>query len=194
MNNPLYLFVGKSSSGKTTIASKLEECYGYKQVFSYTTREPRYEGEIGHIFITNEEFSKLGELAAYTLYNGHRYGTTFEQLNECHIYVVDIPGVKTLLDKCKNYNRKICVIYFDVSVYNRIQRMINRGDSDTQIVSRLLQDERDDWYDELDSLIWHYANIEHIDVVLQKVDANDILSNVTSKVSYYMNKYEEGTE
>ena len=191
MNNPLYLFVGKSSSGKTTIASKLEEKYGYRQVFSYTTRKPRYEGEIGHIFVSEEEFNNLGELAAYTLYHGHRYGTTFEQLNECNLYVIDIPGVKTLLDKCKDYNRKICVIYFDVSVYNRIQRMLNRGDSDTQIVSRLLNDEKDDWYRQLETLVWHYANNEHMDITLHKVDANSMLSDVMSQVVYYMNKCEE---
>ena len=52
MNKPLYLFVGKSASGKTTTADLLEKRYGHKQVYSYCTRKPRYEGEIGHIFIS----------------------------------------------------------------------------------------------------------------------------------------------
>jgi guanylate kinase len=191
MNDTLYLFVGKSSSGKTTVASQLEEKYGCKQVFSYTTRAPRYDGEIGHIFISNKEFDALGELAAYTVYNGYRYGTTFKQLNECNVYVIDIPGVQTLLEKCKDYRRKICVIYFDASVYNRIQRMSHRGDSDSQIVSRLLTDEKDDWHKQLDSLVWHYANNEHMNIVLHKVDADNMLSDVLSQVVYYMNKCEE---
>lgn len=191
MNEPLYLFVGKSSSGKTTVASKLEERYGMKQVFSYTTRPPRYDGEIGHIFLTGDEFNELGELAAYTNYNGCRYGTTFEQLNECSLYVVDVAGVKTLLERCRNYHRPIRVIYFDTSIYNRIQRMLNRGDSDTQIISRLLQDEKDDWYDQLNSLVWHYANNEHMGVELYQVDANKNLSDVVSQVVYYMDKYKE---
>lgn len=191
MDNPLFLFVGKSSSGKTTVASKLEEKYGCSQVQSYTTRKPRYDGEIGHIFVTNEEFNNLGELAAYTYYNSNHYGTTFKQLDECDIYVIDVPGVKTLLEKCKNYNRPICIIYFDSTVYNRINRMLDRGDGDMQIVSRLLQDEKDDWYDQLDSLVWHYANNEHMSIELYQVDANNNLSAVVTQVLYYINKHKE---
>ena len=99
MNKPLFLFVGKSASGKTTAANFLEEKYDHIQVQSYTTRPPRYEGETGHIFVTDNEFDGLGELAAYTEYNGNRYGTTVEQLNKCTIYVIDVPGVETLLEK-----------------------------------------------------------------------------------------------
>ena len=58
MNNPLFLFVGKSASGKTTIANRLEEKYNHIQVQSYTTRPPRYEGEVGHIFVTDDEGKK----------------------------------------------------------------------------------------------------------------------------------------
>lgn len=189
MNKPLFLFVGKSSSGKTTVANNLEERYGGKQVFSYTTRAPRHDGEIGHVFITDDEFDNLGELAAYTFYNGHRYGTTFHQLDECNIYVVDVHGVQTLLEKCKNYNRTICIVYFDATVYNRIHRMLDRGDSDMQIIARLLQDEKDDWYDQLDSLVWHYANNEHMPIELYKVNANSALQEVTEQILYYMRNH-----
>ena len=41
MNNPLYLFVGESASGKTTIADILEQKYGHKQV--WLTLEEAYE-------------------------------------------------------------------------------------------------------------------------------------------------------
>ena len=46
-NNCLFLIVGASGSGKTTIANTLEERYGYKQIQSYTTRPKRYETECG---------------------------------------------------------------------------------------------------------------------------------------------------
>ena len=111
MNKPLYLFVGRSASGKTTIANILEEKHGYKQVQSYTTRPPRYNGEVGHVFISENEFDNLGELAAYTEYNGYRYCTTVEQLQECDVYVIDVLGVETLLKK--NINRPIVIIYFN---------------------------------------------------------------------------------
>lgn len=192
MNKPLFLFVGRSASGKTTVANLLNDQYGYKQVWSYTTRPPRSNNEPGHIFISESEFENLGELAAYTFYNNYHYGTTFEQLNECDIYVIDVNGVQSLLEKCKKYNRVISVIYFDSTVYTRINRMTERHDSDMQIIARLLQDEKDDWYNQLDSLVWHYSKIEGIDIDLYKVDANKGLPVVMEQVLYYMNKHLEG--
>ena len=150
-NKPIYLFVGKSASGKTTIANMLE-ADGYTQVSSYTTRPPRYEGEIGHIFVSDEEYDKLENIIASTLYNGYRYCTTLEQLQKVDLYVVDVEGVRTLLDNYDLLNRRIEIIYFTTDVYHRIQRMLERGDSDTQIVGRLLNDEKDDWPQELLSL------------------------------------------
>ena len=80
MTKPLLLFVGPSGSGKTTIANMMELECGYHQVQSYTTRKPRYKGETGHIFISNEDFDRLGEFAAYTVYNGNKYGTTVSEI------------------------------------------------------------------------------------------------------------------
>lgn len=190
MNKSLFLFVGKSASGKSTIANLLEQKYGYKQVQSYTTRPPRYDGEPGHIFVTKEEFSNLGELAAYTLYNGNEYGTTFKQLEECDIYVIDVPGVETLLQKNK-IKRPICIIYFDTTVRTRINRMVERGASDMEIVSRLYHDEEYDWEKKLDSLIWHYTKIDNRDVELNLVNANDNKEAVLELVLYYMRRYVE---
>lgn len=185
MSETLYLFVGKSASGKTTVANILEQKYGYKQVSSYTTRPQRYEGEIGHIFVNDNEFDCLGELVAYTEYNGYRYGTTTKQLDECDIYVVDIPGVETLL---KNYQtkRNIVVIYFDATVFTRINRMLERHDNDMTIISRLLQDEKDDWFKQLDHLVWHYNRIVCRDVDLHSINANLNLDAVLEMTQYYM--------
>lgn len=191
MNKPLFLFVGRSASGKTTVANMLVEKYGYKQVESYTTRLPRFDGETGHIFVSEEEFRNLGELAAYTFYNNHHYGTTFAQLSECDIYVIDVPGVESLLEKLQNDTRPICVVYFDASVYNRILRMADRHDSDMMIISRLLEDEKDDWFKKLDSLVWHYSNIIGKYVELYSVNANSNLRDVIELVLYYMKEYME---
>lgn len=189
MNKPLFLFVGRSASGKTTIANFLAQKHGYKQVESYTTRSPRFDGESGHIFVSEEEFKNLGELAAYTFYNGNHYGTTLEQLNECDIYVVDIPGVETLLKKLKDDTRPICIFYFDASVYNRILRMIDRHDGDVMIISRLLEDEKLDWFKKLDSLVWHYNNIVGKDVQFYDINANSKPESVMDLVLYYMKRY-----
>ena len=182
MSKPLLLFVGPSGSGKTTIANILEEQYEYSQVQSYTTRRPRYEGEIGHIFISEEEFNSLGELAAYTVYNGNKYGTTVKQLDECDIYVIDIDGVKTLL---KNYktDRSICIVYFSTSVYTRINRMLKRHDHDAAIISRLLEDEKSDWLQELNKIVYRLNSAAKI----VTVDANKSQLEVVDEILWYIN-------
>ena len=72
MNKSLFLFVGRSASGKTTVANMLERD-GYNQIQSYTTRPPRYQDETGHTFISNKEYDKLDNIVASTLYNGYHY-------------------------------------------------------------------------------------------------------------------------
>ena len=189
MNKPLFLFVGRSASGKTTIANALEEKYGYRQVESYTTRTPRYECERGHTFVSEEEFNNLGELAAYTFYNGNHYGTTFDQLNECDIYVIDVPGVESLLDKLKDDTRPVAIFYFDASIPTRIHRMVERGDGDHAIICRLLQDEEYDWQSKLESIVWKQANLENKYVEVFRVDANNKQSDVLEHVLYYIRKF-----
>ena len=190
MSNPLFLFVGKSASGKSTIANLIESKYCYKQVWSYTTRSKRYEDEKYHTFVSDKEFDNLGELAAYTEYNGFRYGTTIEQLNECNIYVIDVPGVETLLEKYQT-ERPIIIIYFDTTTYARINRMLDRHDSDMAIISRLLQDEKDDWYKQLNSLVWKYSNIVGKNVELYSINANSNIKQVLELVLYHMKRYLE---
>lgn len=191
MNNKLFLLVGKSASGKSTIATILEKVHGYKQVESYTTRKPRHFAESGHVFVSEEDFLNLGELTAYTFYNGNKYGVTYEQLEQCSTYVIDVPGVENLL-KNLNGSRPICIVYFDAAVSTRIMRMIERGACDHEIIGRLLTDDTtNDWFRELDKLVWHYKNIEHQDVELHKIDANENIENVLKQILYYIGKNEE---
>ena len=190
MNKPLFLFVGPSGCGKTTVVQNLENQYYYLTVQSFTTRPKRYGNEIGHTFISDDEFDALQNIVAYTKYNGFRYCTTKEQLDLVMTYVVDIPGVEALL---KNYDtdRAIVIFYLDSTVKVRIERMVDRHDSDTAIISRLYNDEEFDWYNKLDKLVWHYSNIEHKNIELYKINANKDEKDVIEQVLYHMKRYLE---
>lgn len=193
MTKPLYLLIGRSASGKTTIANMLTEKYGYKSVSSYTTRPPRYDGEVGHIFIDESTFDQLGELAGFVEYNGYRYGTTMQQVNDADIYVIDPVGAEYLLDKYTD--RPICILYFDASIPTRIHRMVDRGDSDNAIIRRLLQDEEYDWQSKLESMAWKQINLEKKCVEAFRVDANKQQSDVLEHVLYYIRRFNgEGYE
>lgn len=185
MINPLYLFVGRSASGKSTIASILEEQYNLPQVQSYTTRPKRYETERGHIFVSGSEFDKLQNIIGYTEYNNHRYCSTKEQLDTASIYVVDTVGTETLLERYES-ERPIVIFYFDATVKTRIDRMLNRYDHDAAIVSRLHTDDAFDWEDALNKLVWHYKNNVGRNVEMYIVDANQSLGEVLEQVTAFM--------
>lgn len=187
MNKPLYLLIGQSASGKTTIANMLTEKYEYKSVSSYTTRPPRYDGEVGHIFVDDTTFDQLGELAGFVEYNGYRYGTTMQQVDDADIYVIDPIGAEYLLDKYTD--RPICIIYFDASIPTRIHRMIDRGDSDNSIIRRLLQDEEYDWQSKLESTVWKQVNLENKCFEVFRVNANNSQADVLKQVLYYIRKF-----
>lgn len=193
MLKPLYMFIGKSASGKTTVADLLEKNCDLIQLQSYTTRPKRHENEIGHIFLTNEEFDELENMVAFTEYNGNRYGATAEQVDSVSIYVIDVDGVESLLENYQT-ERPIVAIYFEASLRTRIDRMINRGDSDMAIVSRLYNDEEFDWQKKLSKIIWHYKNNIGRDVEMYVVDANKNIVNVIEQTVSYMDIRLEGTQ
>lgn len=190
MSNPLFLFVGPSGCGKTTVVQNLEQQHGYKTVKSFTTRPQRYDNETGHTFISDEEFDALQNIVAYTKYNGFRYCTTQEQLDLVTSYVVDIPGVETLLKKY-NTERPIVIFYLDSTVRVRIERMIDRHDSDVSIISRLHNDEEFNWYNKLHRIVWNCNNIDHKNVELYKINANKNEEDVVEQVLYHMKRYLE---
>lgn len=135
---PLFLLVGESGCGKSTLADACEK-EGFSVVQSYTTRKPRYEGERGHIFVSESDMPNKDEMAAYTYFDGNHYWTTLEQLENSDIYIIDPAGVEFM----KNVNlnsRKTCVIYIYAPEGVRKRRMKNRGDDDKSIEKRIKND------------------------------------------------------
>lgn len=116
MSNVLYCLVGPSGCGKTTIAEMLE-AEGYHSVQSYTTREPRYEGEEGHIFVSKDEFDKL-DLITKTTFSGAFYGVTRNLIEENDLFVVDPAGLRYL------------------------KRILKRGDTKKEACTRLRHDKK----------------------------------------------------
>lgn len=168
-NKPLILLVGPSGSGKTTIADILEKEHGMKQLRSYTTRKPRYDGEDGHIFVSDEEFDKLGNIIAYTEFDGYRYCATAQQANEADVYIIDPRGIREL-DRSK-IDRDIIIVGVSVPEGTRIVRMLKRGDDRDAVHKRLINDMRMfDHYLDLCNYVVYNANekslISSIDAIL----------------------------
>lgn len=125
--NRIFCIVGESGSGKTTISELLEKETGLKNIESFTTRKPRFEGETGHLFTTKKQYecNKANRfIAAETFFDEEYYWTVKDQLNKDCLYVIDVAGVKTLRENLRDV--EIIVIYLKCSEEERLKRMENR--------------------------------------------------------------------
>lgn len=136
----LTILIGKSASGKDSVARELIENHQYEPFLSYTTR-PMREGEIegrDYHFISDEEFDdkflkdQFLETRSYqVIENGKasvwKYATPKQELeeNRKYIRIVDVEGCRSLLN---HYGREKCfVVYLEADDAVREQRAMKRG-------------------------------------------------------------------
>ena len=138
----LFCIMGRTCSGKTTLAKTVAATLHMKVLRSYTTR-PMREGEnehtSDHIFISEDEVKLFqGKIAAYTEINGYKYFVTKDMIMEADIYVVDPNGYKMLAEyvERKNMKIKLVPIYIDVDVANQERRYRARGNTRNEFWER----------------------------------------------------------
>ena len=141
------LILGKTSSGKDTVAKYLKEEYDIEGVCSYTTREMRdYEEEgVQHYFRSKEDMQRIlieENVLAYTKFpkTGIEYCATMEALKEgISSYIVDPNGVKYFKDKIylSDEDIRYFTIFVDLDEELIIGRALQRGDDIDKVVERL---------------------------------------------------------
>lgn len=97
-----FLILGRTATGKDTLANILMSKYNWTFIKSMTDRPKRTEAEDTHIFISTEEFTLLSpsEIIAETCINNYHYCATKKQLMENDAYIVDPHGCYQLLENC----------------------------------------------------------------------------------------------
>lgn len=141
MSDFILLLVGKSGSGKSTVAEALNNAYEWRILQSYTTRPKRYENESGHIFIDKEEFDLLENLCAYTIFDGYEYCATQEQVDNAEVYIIDPAGVE-YFKKLYKGDKMVIPIYLEAPNKILWERMRERGDSILSAARRILHDKK----------------------------------------------------
>lgn len=98
MKKIIICIAGESGTGKTTMAEYIEKSYNIPMIYSYTDRLPRFRDEMGHIFITKEEYDelKIEDMIAYTKFGDARYCCLKKDVKDVNTYVVDENGIKYL--------------------------------------------------------------------------------------------------
>lgn len=160
----LICLMGRTASGKDTLANKLCERTGLRQVISYTTRERRANEGNTHIFITDEEYQSIedsGRIAAFTQIGPYKYCCTIEQLYENDIYVIDPEGVKHLRE-LNLPNLKLITVYVNTPDDIRKDRAISKRGDDRLVFMKRDMAERDQFRAMLRNADFDYA-ISNID-------------------------------
>lgn len=167
----IYLIVGDSGSGKTTIANLLNEKENFHKLITYTTR-PIRPGEINgldYFFCSKEDFilkNEKGFFLGVTYYSNNYYGIPKNELEKyvsSHkniLIIVDLNGVVEIKKKFKN---SIC-IYLKTSDKDKAKRMKLRGESDKEIEERLKVSQDFDKFSD-----YIIDSSESIDKVLDKI-------------------------
>ena len=148
----IIVLVGKTASGKTTVANELCKHHGYKRIVTYTTR-PMRENEVQDVdyhFISDEQFNKMVENNEFTEYKRYNtahgvwsYGSiiTLEQeySDDCYVIILTPQGLKDLSKKISRY----IAFYLNVDFKTQLERLKKRGDEEQQIIKRLKNDAKD---------------------------------------------------
>ena len=157
----IYCVMGKSSTGKDTIYSRLMSQNGFnlKKIVPYTTR-PIREGEVdgeSYHFCTEDQLAKLEEsgkiieLRAYdTAYGIWKYFTVNDGQIELDKNSYMLIGTLEAYTKIREYFGKEAVvpIYIEVEDGERLQRALNRERAETspkydELCRRFLADSED---------------------------------------------------
>ena len=186
----IYILVGRTCSGKTSIAKELEKL-GVKRIITYTTRPPR-SGEVNGVdyyFISEKEFEdkrKDGFFAEVTYYRGtngnnYYYGSALDDYisDEDKVIVLNPYGVKNLRDKGLNTK----VIFISCSDYIIFKRSRSRGDSKEVIEKRLERDKRDfNWFADHIPILW---DIEICSNLISNSSSKDIAKAIRKNYRSY---------
>ncbi len=139
------ILCGKAASGKDHLR-KILEGRGFNYGVSYTTRPPR-KGEIDgkdYYFLEVNEFQDLIEqkfFYEHVTFNGWYYGTSREQwFTTDDVFIMTPSGIGKLhaADRKNSF-----IIYIDIPVEIRRERLSSRNDNADSIERRILADEND---------------------------------------------------
>lgn len=148
----IIVLVGKTASGKTTVANELCKNHGYKRIITYTTRPMRVKEvqDVDYHFISDEQFNRMVENNEFTEYKRYNtahgvwsYGSvvTSEQelSDDCYVIILTPQGLRDLSKKMSRY----IVFYLNVGFKSQLERLKKRGDEEQQIIKRLENDVKD---------------------------------------------------
>ncbi|PKK93043.1 MAG: hypothetical protein CVV61_06695 [Tenericutes bacterium HGW-Tenericutes-6] len=158
----MIVLVGASASGKTEIAKKMFEIFGYQKCVTTTTRPKRQNETDGkdYHFLDQETFIEAIKKDLFyevSTYHNHYYGIQKKDVFDQGIVIVEPKGANTLIDKL---NQEVYIVYIETSEALRQKRMLERGDSSDLVLERILFDRQ----------VFYRDAFKKIDLIVQNED------------------------
>lgn len=177
---PRLLIIGRTASGKDTLADALRRSCGMTFVKSCTTRPRRTPDEDTHVFLTERQAEPLVQDAvAYTKIGDYIYFTTAQQVMETEGYVIDPIGMRMLCGNMPGTSFVIAYVHADST--ERRQHALRRGDAARESAAFAARDASED------------AEFDRFEQDIAAYDAGDATAlpkNVTSVICIE-NRYDE---
>lgn len=161
------VFIGKSGSGKSTIAKAVSDNFRYDLIVSHTTR-PKRDGEVDGVdyhFVSEEEFQRIRELGGMlevTKYRDWYYGISNKEFYDkpLSIVVTDPVGLRNL----RRAGVSLISFLVERGDKERFVSLVNRGDNIMEIA---LREERDkacfqDAEEEVDFVIHNRGHVSEL--------------------------------
>lgn len=184
MSKFIFLIVGCSGCGKTTITEQLEKRYGLKSIQSYTTRPKRFYDETGHTFVTDDEFDKLTNYVAYTEFAGFRYCATAEQVEDNDLYVIDPKGVEFFINAYKG-DKIPKIIFINSDLTTRYERMVERAEAKSKTYTEAIDEALNRIKNDVNEFYDYIHKKATIDCTINN-NKDDNLDNVVDKIYNYI--------
>ena len=141
------IIVGQSGSGKDFLRRNLIDKLRYSPKFTTRPKRQNEKDEVDYSFITEEEFESLKESDNIKVYQSFRigdviwnYGITKENFDSNQLFIMTPHELSQLSDK---ELPECFVVYIDIDIQTRKNRLIKRNDNNDSIERRLLADEED---------------------------------------------------
>ncbi len=153
---------GRGGSGKSTLLNALNLRLGLEKTSNYTTRQPRYLGEQGYHFVTEEAFQekfKHNEIIEcyFRKSNSSFYGIPAP--TETGIIQSEVMGLVALRKWCFQNNVPFLSIYLEVDTDTLLVRLKKRSDANEIAGERLKEDEYYELFKEWSDIIYDYNEI-----------------------------------
>ena len=169
--------VGRTCSGKDTVAKEMCDRYGLKQVVSYTDKPIRTDQTEGveHYFVDRYDMDYIlfyKEIFACTQIGDYRYCATKEECDSKDIYIIDPKGIEDI-----ELQDDDIILYIHISADNRKKRAELRGDEHEKLIKRM--SDEDEQFTEFEMTsdrkfckkIWYVANDYSFERTMQRIDS-----------------------